>query len=210
MKYFMIQCYCLAFLILFSCPVEANTDSVYIRVHFLHGSKPKRAFRHTEDRWFGGLLGGHAGVEYEPNKILNFQPKSGFHIFTKPNLINSKFSIHDTISFYEILGGPSDSAKKTIIRIKISAAQQMQLDSLSEVYGKRAPYDYAFFGMRCGAASYDLLSTIRVVPDYSFSKTWRKTFYPRKLRRRLEAESQSKHYSVVKIKGSARRNWEKD
>lgn len=185
-------------------------DSVLIRVHFLHGSKPKRAFKETEDRWFGGILGGHAGIEYESNKILNFQPKSRFHLFSNRSIINSKFSIHDTISFYEILGGTYDSVKKTIISIKISLGQKQRLDSIVKAYTRRSPYDYAFFGMRCGAAAYDVLAQIDVVRKLSFKKTWRRIFYPRRLRRRLEALAKIHHYKVLKQEGSKRRVWERD
>ena len=196
--------------ILFNSGYASQNDSVLIRVHFLHGSKPKCAFKETEDRWFGGVLGGHAGIEYESNKILNFQPKSRFHLFSNCSIINSKFSIHDTISFYEILGGHHDSVKRTIIYIKISSTQKTKLDSIVKTYTKRSPYDYAFFGMRCGAAAYDVLAQIDVVQKLSFKKTWRRIFYPRCLRRRLEALANINHYKVVKYEGSIRRKWEKD
>ena len=78
--------------ILFNSGYASQNDSVLIRVYFLHGSKPMCAFKETEDRWFGGVLGGHAGIEYESNKILNFQPKSRFHLFSNRSIINSKFS----------------------------------------------------------------------------------------------------------------------
>lgn len=196
--------------IFFNSGYASPNDSILIRVHFLHGSKPKRAFKETEDKWFGGLLGGHAGIEYEPNKVLNFQPKSRFHLFSNRSIINSKFSIHDTISFYEILGGNYDSVKKTIIYIKISSTQKTKLDSIVKAYMKRSPYDYAFFGMRCGAAAYDVLAQIDIVRPLSFKKTWRRIFYPRRLRRRLEALANINHYKVVKYEGSIRRKWEKD
>lgn len=190
--------------------LKANSDSVTIRVHFLHGSKPKKQFRHEEDKWFGGILGGHAGIEYEPNKIINFQPRSGVHVFAKPKIINSKFSVHDTISFYEIMGGPYDSAKKTIIAIRISVRQKIKLDSIVTAYQKRSPYDYAFFGMRCGAAAYDILARIDVVHKFSFKRIWRKVFYPRKLRRRLEWYAKTRGYKIMKKKGTVRRKWERD
>src|SRR6218665_325152 len=128
------------FAIFFYYASSAASDSVTIRVHFLHGSKPKRQFRHEEDRWFGGVLGGHAGIEYEPNRILNFQPRSRFHVYAHPRLINSKFSIHDTLSFYEILGGRYDSVKKTVVSLRISARQKQRLDSVAGAYQQRCPY----------------------------------------------------------------------
>jgi hypothetical protein len=188
----------------------ANSDSVEIRIHFLHGSKPKREFRKTEDRWFGGILGGHAGVEYEPNKILNFLPRARFHVFSKQTIINSRFAIHDTISFYGILGGNPETNKKTIVTIKVSAKQKEKLDSVAKAYLERSPYDYAFFGMRCGAAAYDVLAQSGIVHKYSFTRTWRKFFYPRKVRRRLEHYARLKGFKVTKHEGSKKRKWEKD
>lgn len=203
-------CALLALCILNNNIAFSNSDSVNITVHFLHGSKPHKKYKYEEDRWFGGILGGHVGVEFEPNKILNFVPKARFHVFSHPKIINSKFSIHDTVSFYEILGGQYSSVKKTMITIKISAEQKKKLDSLVNVYYKRSPYDYAFFGMRCGAATYDVLAQIGVVKKHSFNHTWRKIFYPRRVRRILEGNSNSQIYTINKSKGSMKRIWEKD
>ena len=185
-------------------------DSTRIRVHFLHGSKPKKKFRYVEDRWFGGLLGGHVGVEYENNRILDFVPKARFHLFAKKQIINSRFAEHDTISFYRILGGEPDSNKKTIVTIFIGTQQKETLDSLVLAYKQHAPYDYAFFGMRCGAAAYDVLAHTGIVKQYTFGKTWRKVFYPRKLRRTLEHLARARHYPISKYPGCTRRKWEKD
>lgn len=190
--------------------LSANSDSVTIRVHFLHGSKPRFKFRHEEDRWFGGILGGHAGVEYAPGKIVNFLPHGRFHVFTQPHRINSHFSIHDTVSFYEILGSDADSVKKTIVCIRVSSQQKAELDTLVAVYRRRSPYDYAFFGMRCGAAAYDLLAGAGIIERHSFSGTWTRFFYPRKTRRYLEKLALRNGYDIQKRQGSHRRTWEKD
>ncbi len=190
--------------------IIAQLDSTTIRVHFLHGSKPKYKYKHTEDKWFGGLLGGHAGVEYAPNCILNFVPKARFHFFSKRNIINSRFVVHDTLSFYEILSGKTDSVKKTIISIRISPVQKLKLDSIVSCYRKHSPYDYAFFGMRCGAAAYDVLAQVEVLEAHSFSKTWRSIFYPRRLRRKLESKQLANVTQIKKVQGSYKRKWEND
>lgn len=200
----------ISLLIAFYSSSYAATDSLYIRVHFLHGSKPKKKFRYEEDRWFGGRLGGHAGVEIAKNKVLNFTPKARFHFFARRRIINSKYTEHDTISFYGILGGDPDSNKKTMITIPITALQKNMLDSLAIAYKEKCPYDYAFFGMRCGAAAYDVLARAGIVKKYSFGKTWRRTFYPRKLRRRLEKMASERGDRIVKKQGSYKRLWEKD
>lgn len=203
--YFLAVC-----LTIFALNAKTQNDSVTIRVHFLHGSKPKHKYKHEEDKWFGGMLGGHAGVEYEPNKIFNFQPSGRFHVFRDSRFINSHFGIHDTVSFYSILGGRPNDVKKTIVSIKISSRQKKQLDSVVHVYTHKTPYDYAFFGYRCGAAAYDVLAHIGVVKKFGFKKTYRKIFYPRKLRRRLEHRAIERHYKVVKVAGSKKRKWERD
>jgi len=199
-------------IVLFAGRTQANnhSDSVLIRVHFLHGSKPKHQYRHVEDRWFGGILGGHVGIEYEPGKIIDFVPRARFHIWSNRYIINSHFVLHDTISFYSILGGHPDSAKKTVITIPISKEQKQLLDTIASRYLQRAPYDYAFFGMRCGAMTADILSQIGITRQYSFRNTYRHTFYPRILRRRLERMAHDCHYVVYKREGSKRRIWEAD
>lgn len=188
----------------------SSSDSIVIKVHFLHGSRPKHQFRHEENRWFGGVLGGHAGVEYAPGEIVNFQPASGVHVFTNRRHINSHFSIHDTVSFYEVLGGEYASVKKTIVSIRVSARQKARLDSVVTAYRKHSPYDYAFFGMRCGAATYELLAQAGLLKRYSFAGTWSRLFYPRKTRRRLERSAKEHGYRVRKMSGSSKRTWEKD
>lgn len=193
-----------------TAPLLSSIDSLYIRVHFLHGSKPKKKYRYEEDRWFGGVLGGHAGIEYQKNKVLDFVPKARFHFFAKKRIINSKFSLHDTLSFYALLGGAPDSNKKTMITIPVTRQQKDLLDSLALVYQKSPPYDYAFFGMRCGAAAYDVLAHAGILPAYGFGQTWRRIFYPRKLRRLLERQATTRHYTIRRCPGSSRRIWEKD
>ncbi|MCC6370557.1 MAG: hypothetical protein IT236_06115 [Bacteroidia bacterium] len=203
-------CLVAAFLFGFGTSATGSEDSVTIKVHFLHGSKPNRAYKYSEDRWFGGLLGGHTGIEIEPNRIFNFQPRSGLHMFAKPRIINSKFSIHDSITFYAIMSGKEDTVKKTVIVMRITQGQKYRLDSIVNVYRRRAPYDYAFFGMRCGAAAAEILGQLGITQKTGFTKTWMHTFYPRKLRRRLERAAEKNHYTVIKSQGNVRRRWEKD
>lgn len=190
--------------------IYSNSDSTEIRIHFLHGSRPKRQFKKTEQRWFGGILGGHAGVETNTNTILNFLPSSTVHVFNSKKEINSRFAVHDTLSFYRILGGNWTTNKKTIITLKISAKQKIKLDSVALAYLTKSNYDYAFFGMRCGAAAYDILAQVGIVHKYSFKRTWRKFFYPRKVRRYLERYAKSNGFKIIKQKGSNKRKWERD
>jgi hypothetical protein len=200
----------LLYYLLLNAFVQLNAqDSVLVRVHFLHGSKPKKEFRHTEKRWFGGVLGGHVGIEHEPNRVLNFEPVKRVHVFSRRKHINSKFSVHDTVAFYQIMGA-CDTVKRTIVTMKISAAQKAKLDSVATAYSSSTPFDYAFFGMRCSAAAYYVLVGAGVLKQTSFSKTWRMIFYPKRLRRKLESKNYGRVHSIFKTPGSLRRRWEKD
>jgi hypothetical protein len=185
-------------------------DSLYIHVHFLYGSKPKREFRESETKWFGGRLGGHAGIETDSNFVIDFVPRGDLHIFSDQSQHHSKFTTHTTTTFFEIFGGVKDSVSYTTITIPISKQQKVILDSLSAAYRTTSPYDYAFFGMRCGAATYDLLANIGILTEYSESKTWRKIFYPRKLRRRLTKLAMQNNWAIEKHSGSSRRKWERE
>jgi hypothetical protein len=49
-------------------------DSTAIKIHFLYGSKPAKEYKDVEQKWFGGMYGGHAGIEIDSNQILNFLP----------------------------------------------------------------------------------------------------------------------------------------
>lgn len=198
-------------LLLLYCKAKAFNDSVYIRVHFLHGSKPKKEFRKTEQRWQGGILGGgHVGIEYKPGKILNFHIHGRIHVLRNPWMINSQYSVHSINGFYRLEDSMTTPLKKTIISIKISRSQQLKLDSIAKAYLEKTPYDYAFFGMRCASAAYEVLAQIHVVTPMSKGKIRRRMFYPRIFRRYLEKEALEKGYKVRKTKGSEKRIWEKD
>src|SRR6476619_3977037 len=50
-----------------------------IKVQFIHGSKPKKEYRQTEKKWFGGVMGGHTGIEINPDQFLSFEGNDRFH-----------------------------------------------------------------------------------------------------------------------------------
>lgn len=197
------------FLFLFAEIALAN-DSIYIKVHFLYGSKPKRAFKNTESKWFGGKYGGHVGIEFDANQIINFVPQGKFHYIAQKDNFSSKFAIHDDIAFWEIFGGSADSVKKLTIIIPISSSQKQKLDSIANTYINETPYDYAFVGMRCGAAAYDILSQIGLFEKYAYRKTIMKVFYPKKLRKKLLNKATQNSWTIHKQIGTNKRNWEKD
>lgn len=202
------------FLVLFlflctSADVLHAQDSTFINVHFLYGSKPKRAFKAAEKKWFGGKLGGHVGIETDDNRIIDFIPSGEFHYFAKDEDFHSKFVIHTQETFWQLFGSSDEDVKKMSIQIPISAQQKTILDSISNLYLSETPYDYAFFGMRCGAAGYDILSKIGVTKKYSHRKTYLKIFYPKKLRKRLRKMAEKEGWKIETHEGSERRKWER-
>lgn len=200
----------LLLIIQFSCNYSFSLDSLFvIKVHFLYGSKPKMKFKDSETRWFGGVHGGHVGIEVEKNQIFNFIPNGDFHIFNHERQRNSKFVFHDSIEFWKIFGVVKNVKKASII-IPITKTQKQDLEKIVYEYSNKTPYDYAFFGMRCGAATYDLLSKIGILKKVSNNNLIFKVFYPKRLRKMLFKLSLKKKWVVLKKNGSTQRIWEKD
>lgn len=200
----------LIFILFVEVKCFCQDSPIYLKVHFLYGSKPKKAFKKVEPKWFGGVMGGHVGIEIDSNKILNFVPNGKFHVFANRNDRHSKYTIHSLINFYEILGGDANAVKKTIFYLPITVTQKSKIDSLAKVYLNRPPYDYALFGMRCASACYDILAQLGFFRNYSYGRMYKKIFYPKKLRKRLFKLSNKKNWVVVKEEGSQTRKWEKD
>lgn len=199
----------LLIILCFGCLQSFAQNTFYIKVHFLYGSKPMRNAI-AEKKWFGGLKGGHVGVEIDSNKILNFSHKGSFHVIESKRKFHSKFSLHNFNDFYSIFKTDAKEVKKAIVLIPITIAQKQILDSVSNVYLNKTPYDYAFWGMRCAAATYDILSKINIVKPYHKEKLMKKIFYPQLLRKRILAESKKNNWTVITEQGSSKRKWEKD
>jgi hypothetical protein len=186
-----------------------SQDSSYLKVHFLYGSKPLKAYK-NEPKWFGGILGGHVGFESDSGKILNFLPIGKFHIFPRKKDKHGAYVLYSPTQFYGYFGGNPDSVKKATVLIPISKQQKIQFDSITKAYLEKTPYDYAFFGFRCGAASYEILGQLGIVPKYPLNKTLRTIIYPRKLRKRLLKKAMDNAWTIVRKQGSVQRKWEKD
>jgi hypothetical protein len=186
-----------------------SQDSTYLKVHFLYGSKPLKAYK-NEPRWFGGILGGHVGIESDSGKILNFLYVGRPHIFPQKKNKHGAYTLYSSAQFYGYFGGNPDSVKKTMVFVPISELQKIQFDSIAKAYLNKPPYDYAFFGFRCGAASYEILGQLGILPKYSLNKTLRTIIYPRKLRKRLLKKAMDNHWAIASKQGSDRRKWEKD
>jgi hypothetical protein len=188
----------------------SGQDSAYIKVHFLYGSKPGKGYKNIERKWFGGRLGGHVGVEADSDQVLNFMKRGKVHWFASARNKNSRFTVHSVNAFWGIFRAPVETVKKTTVVIPISGSQKSKFDSISSAYLAQTPYDYAFFGMRCGAATYEILAQLDIVKPYSYRRTFMKIFYPRRLRKRLLKKATQHHWTVIRGEGVSTRNWERD
>ena len=197
-------------LICFACTRAYSQDTVFLKVHFLYGSKPLKKYKDTERKWFGGMLGGHVGIEGDSDKIVNFLKKGKLHWFAKKNNKHSRYAVHTEKQFYSLFRYNPDSVKQAIVYVPVTCQQKQQFDSITAAYLKETPYDYAFIGMRCSAAAYGILGQLHILPQYSYRKTYRKIFYPKKLRKRLLKKAASSGWLVVRQNGSTTRKWEQD
>jgi hypothetical protein len=186
----------------------ADTNTHYIRVHFLYGSRPLQKYKDSEKKWFGGVLGGHVGIESDSGRILNFRGNGNFHVLQNKKNMHSKFDVHDFNGFYALFGSDPDSVKKVVVIIPVTAEQKHKFDSIFANYIKQTPYDYALFGMRCGAAAYEILAQLGITKKFSYEKTYQKIFYPQKLRRRLLTLAEKNKWTIERYEGTNRRKWE--
>lgn len=186
-------------------------DTSYIRVHFLYGSRPLKSFKKTEPVWFGGISGGHVGIESDSDRILNFVPHGRFHLLPDNHAKHSRYTVDSFNRFYSRLGGQHpDSAKQAIVVIPVTRQQKQKFDSIAALYLTQTPYDYALVGMRCGAAAYEILAQLGIMPRLSLAKTSLEILYPKKLRRRLLSKADKNGWAVIRHNGSCHRKWESD
>lgn len=202
----------ISFVVLFVCQFSllAADTTAYIKVHFLYGSKPKREFRDNEQSWFGGIHGGHVGIEIDTNLVIDFVPSGEFHLVEHPNNKHSRFATHTLQQFWELFGSDSGDVKRTSVSIPITKAQKILLDSIVEKYTSEVPYDYAFIGMRCAAAAYDVLAQFNLMKKHSRVRTYCGNFYPKLFRKRLLRKAKKEGWVIRRESGSPKRKWEKD
>ena len=201
---FMVVGFCLATTSVFA------QDSSFIKVQFIYGSKPLKKYQATEKKWFGGLSGGHVGIETDSNRVLDFHHYKSFHVFTSNNNKHSRFLLRPIDEFWSGFHCPGETVKKATVIIPVTKAQKQRFDSIANSYLSSSPYDYAFIGMRCAAATYDILSQLGVVERYPLRTIYMKIFYPKSLRLRLYTKAKENGWAVVKQEGSSKRKWEQD
>jgi hypothetical protein len=178
------------------------SDSTYtIKINFLYGSRPAKGFHQQESKLFGGIKGGHVNIE-AGGRVLDFRPGNN------PLLPNNKkpsggFSVNQT-------NRCSSTDKWKTIVVPVSESQYMALQELFDSVAARTPYDYAIFGMRCAAASYDVLSKIGVFKEYPNKKNVITHFYPKLLRKKVLKWADENNYTIISNDGRPTRKWESD
>jgi hypothetical protein len=185
--------------------VSAFGQTKSIKVYFLYGSKPAKGFEKIEKRRFGGINGGHVSIGVD-EEIIGFGPKGKLHIFPEKNKHHSKFITESLASFIKDTVGD----KYTVITIPVTNDQYKKLKDIHNGYCSAPPYDYAFMGMRCAAASYDILSQIGLLKPKGKAAIATRYFYPRRLRHRMLREAKEKGYKVNQQPGRQSRKWERD
>jgi hypothetical protein len=175
-----------------------------LTVHFLYGSIPASPYKDVEKKRFGGKKGGHVTIQVG-DSLISFQPGGNCHMIAAGNK-NGYFKIINAQNWQLDTAGN----KYTSIIIPVSDSQYTAMHELAQQYVRQCPYDYAFLGMRCAAASYDLLGETGLLPAKSKTATWSQFFYPQLLRRKLLKLAERNNYTVVRHPGSNRRIWEKE
>lgn len=184
-----------------SCTGQLYTDT--IKLNFLYGSVPAKGYKNEEPKWFGGLKGGHVNIEAN-GKVLDFRPNGQCAILPDNKKPNGGFYLSQSLYW--------DTATTKWVSIKIPVTRQ-QLLKLTDVFidvATKTPYDYAVFGMRCAAASYDVLSEIGLVKKMSEKNNIISNFYPKLLRKRMLKWAKKNNYPVYYHEGRTSRKWETD
>lgn len=176
-----------------------------MKVHFLYGSKPKREFRETEKKWFGGLHGGHVSLELD-GIDYGFTRSKGFHIFSRRKKFKSDYVDNAPQGSYRY----SKGNKLATFIVPLTDEQYKKIYDILPEYCSKTPYDYAFFGMRCAASAQDILGQIGIVKYRKRFLNVVTTFYPKMLRKRFFKLAKQNNWTVIKQEGRPTRKWEKD
>lgn len=176
-----------------------------IKVFFLYGSKPAAGYKDQESRYFGGKHGGHVTISYD-SAVVGFVPYGAFHIIAHNKDRNSIFSFQ---YLDEFINDTADS-KYTTFEIPVTDSQYVRIKQVTADYLSATPYDYAFIGMRCASAAYDILSMAGIFRHKSKFSNILSNFYPKKLRKKLFRLAKHSNYIVTQQNGRPSRKWEKD
>lgn len=188
--------------LLFLFTVFTVCSQQQIILHFQYGSVPAKGFKQSESRYFGGISGGHVTIEID-GMVIGFAPGGNCHLWGKRKKPNGYFHYGKGL-------GDTTGMKYTSFIIPVSDSQYQQLKTIAAAYSRKAPYDYATFGMRCAAAASDMLSQAGLLKTRTKPGHVLRYFYPKKLRKHFFRLTAKRHYSVIRHPGRSSRRWEKD
>lgn len=192
--------------LLISVLASAQMDMTHvIKVHFLYGSKPIKAYKSTERKYFGGLHGGHVTIQVDSTDYGFRRVEKRTHMFPR-KARNSVFVTK------EMNGKPRYSAdrKTATFLIPINQQQYESLNQIHQSYCDTTPYDYAFFGMRCASATQEILGKIGVLKKRNRFGNVATAFYPKRLRKRVFKLAKENNYEILTTAGGPTRRWERD
>jgi len=176
-----------------------------LKVFFRYGSIPETGYEYIEYEETGGLHGGHVSLGLDSLEI-GFTSENVIHLFARKNDIKGIFYWEYLRNFEEQVAGK----KYITFLVPLTQDQYIKLRSILMAYIDTPPYDYAFFGMRCASATYDVLSQIGLFKSVSRGQMIISNFYPRLFRRKMMELAHKNGYSIIRIKGRKSRIWEKD
>jgi hypothetical protein len=176
-----------------------------LKVLFRYGSRPALGYEKTEKNDFGGIHGGHVCLAMD-SIVIGFDSPNGYHIFPSRKHLKGLFVREDEHDYMK----DTITKKYAIVEIPISDSQYLLLNKILEGYINNPPYDYAFFGMRCASATYDVLSQIGILEHKSYLGNVFSNFYPKLFRSKIFHLAKKNNYTIIRLKGRKSRQWEED
>jgi hypothetical protein len=200
-----MKAFILTILICLNVNISDGQPGHLLKVLFRYGSRPARGYEKIEQPDFGGIHGGHVCLGID-SIVFGFDSPVGFHIFPRKKNLKGVFVREDECNYMD------DTIKKkyAIVEIPITNEQYFKLQNILKEYLHKTPYDYAFFGMRCASATYDILSQIGIVKQKSHAGNIISNFYPKLFRRKVFRLAKENNYKVTRLKGRKTREWEED
>ncbi len=189
-------------LLIFSISHANDTLQFQIKINFLYGSKPAKGFKQSESKLFGGLKGGHVNIE-AGGRVLDFRPGNN-PLFPQNRKPTGGYKLSETA--YK----NKEKDKWTTVIVSVNEDQFIKLQKLFDSFSVKTPYDYSVFGMRCAAASYDVLSEIGLFKKISANKNIAEHFYPKLLRKKILKWAEQKSFTILNNEGRPSRKWESD
>ncbi len=194
----------LAIFLFFSFHLTFGQENDTIKVFFLYGSKPAPGSRYAEAHVFGGIHGGHVSIEID-SVIIGFN-HVGIHLIPHKKHLKGTYKCEKLKDFVKDTIG----CKYTTFDIPLKKEQYDKLNLILHHYISQTPYDYAFFGMRCAAATYDVLSQIGLFQVKSRSGNVLSNFYPKLLRKKMFILARENQFKIISQPGRKTRKWEND